>query len=125
MRCASDSERQVSEQVGEWAISMMADSCFDGERQVAPTSPFSSRRGGRRCHRIAAVRGRCRRGVVSPPSDKPYSTLDKVNQKTFWSDSSTENVLVLSREREEDDGNIMPTKNILLQFTSYARCACA
>ena len=48
-----------------------------------PWSPFSSRRGGRRCRRIAAVRGRCRRGVVNPLSDKPHSTLDKVNQKRF------------------------------------------
>ena len=77
-------------------VSMMADSCFDGERQFyrPPSSSFSSRRGGRCCRRIAAVRVRCRRGVVSPTSDKPHSTLDIFNQnilvqtrqpKTLWS----------------------------------------
>ena len=96
MSCASDSERKVSEQVGKWAISMMVDSCFDGKRQFVQTAvvAFSSQRGGRRCRHIAAVRGRCRRGVVSPPSDRPHSALDKVNRnilvqtrlpKIFWS----------------------------------------
>ena len=102
MRCASGSgsERQVSEQVGERAISMMAKNArFDGERQFVPTAAvvFSSRRAGRRCRRIAAVRCRCRRGVVSTPSDKPHSTLDKATQKHFGSDSPTTKKLVLSR----------------------------
>ena len=134
MRCASASERQVSEQVGEWAISMMADPCFDGERQFAPTAAvvaFSSRRGGRRCRRIAAVRGRCRRGIASLPSDKPYCTLDKANSKHFGPDPPTKNMSVFwsslrtRRRWRNHDEDVLPSKTNLLQITSNSRCACA
>ena len=80
--------------------------------------------GGRRCHRIAAVRGRCRRCVVSTLSDKPHSTLDKVNQKKMLQTRPPKTLLsyLVDRGREEDDGimtkNILSTKNILLQITS-------
>ena len=47
---------------------------------------FLLEKGGRRCCHISAVRGRCRPGVVSTPSDKPHSTLDKANQKYFGPD---------------------------------------